>query len=134
MFKRDLSKYKTEEVKIYEKLVVEGEKLFEGDSREITIFHQMLIDRVADAYVTTLSIDMDTKAFSEKRFKAAQEKLQRWLTMTFTEMHSVKREQQKRLAFYRKCVEELTKVVVDESLRRDIFRCLGNIVEEEGSK
>ena len=130
MFKRDLSKYGTEETRIYKKLVEEGEKLFEGDSRKITIFHQMLIDRVADAYVTTLSIDTDAKSFSEKKFKAAQEKLQRWLTMTFAEMHSVKQEQAKRQAFYRKCVEELTKVIVDESLRRDVFRCLNNIVEE----
>jgi hypothetical protein len=130
MFERDLSKYQPEETRIYQKLIAEGEKLFEGDSREITIFHQMLIDRVADAYVTTLSLDMDAKSFSEKKFKAAQDKLQRWLTMTFTEMHSAKREQAKRQAFYKNCVEELTKVVVDESLRRDIFRCLKSIVEE----
>ena len=134
MFTRDLSKYKPEEVGIYKKLIAEGEKLFEGDSKEITIFHQMLIDRVADAYVTTLSIDMDTKSFSEKKFKAAQDKLQRWLTMTFAEMHSAKREQAKRRMFYKKCVEELTRVVVDESLRRDIFRCLNTIVEEERDK
>lgn len=130
MFKRDLTKYEPEEARIYHKLVEEGEKLFEGDTEEITIFHQMLIDRVADAYVTTLSIDMDTKNFSEKKFKAAQDKLQRWLTMTFAEMHSAKREQAKRQAFYKKCVEELTAIVVDESLRRDIFRCLKSIVEE----
>jgi len=130
MFERDLSKYQPEETRIYQKLIAEGEKLFEGDSREITIFHQMLIDRVADAYVTTLGMDMDAKSFSEKKFRAAQDKLQRWLTMTFTEMHSAKREQAKRQAFYKKCVEELTKVVVDESLRRDIFRCLKSIVEE----
>ena len=130
MFKRDLSKYQSEEARIYHKLIEEGEKLFEGDSREITIFHQMLIDRVADAYVTTLSLDLDTKNFSEKKFKAAQDKLQRWLTMTFAEMHSAKREQAKRQAFYQKCVEELTRIIVDESMRRDIFRCLKGIVEE----
>jgi len=134
MFKRSLSKYQPEEVRIYKNLVEEGEKLFEGDSKEITIFHQMLIDRVADAYVTTLSLDMDAKSFSEKKFKAAQDKLQRWLTMTFAEMHSAKREQAKRQAFYKKCVEELTRVVVDESLRRDVFRCLKSIVEEERDK
>jgi len=134
MFERDLSKYQGEEVGIYRKLIAEGEKLFEGDSREITIFHQMLIDRVADAYVTTLGMGMDTKSFSEKKFKAAQDKLQRWLTMIFAEMHSAKREQAKRQAFYKKCVEEITRVIVDESLRRDVFRCLKNIVEEEGDK
>jgi hypothetical protein len=130
MFKRDLSKYGEEENRIYQKLVEEGEKLFEGDTKKITIFHQMLIDRVADAYVATLSLNVDAKSFSEKKFKAAQDKLQRWLAMSFAEMHSAKREQAKRQAFYKKCVEELNKVIVDESLRRDVFRCLKNIVDE----
>lgn len=130
MFKRDLSKYQEKDRRVYDNLVKEGEELFKGDSKNPSIFHQMLIDRVADAYVTSLNVDMDTKNFSEKKFKASQEKLQRWLTMTFGELHSVRKEIEKRQAFFQSCVEELTKVIVDESMRRDVFRCLKRIVEE----
>jgi len=130
MFRRDLSKYQDEDKRVYNKLVEEGETLFKGDSKEPSIFHQMLIDRVADAYVTSLNVDMDTKNFSEKKFKAAQEKLQRWLTMIFGELHSVTKEFEKRQVFFQNCVEALNKVLVDESLRRDVFRCLKKVVDE----
>ena len=132
MLERDLNtSYESEEQRrLYQELMDEGLSLFRSKSDKITIFHHVLVDRVADAYVYCLRVDTET--FNEKRYKAAQDKLQRWLTLTFQELNSAEKASQARREFFKACVEELTKLISDVGLRREVFACLKRIVEEGG--
>lgn len=128
MFERSLEGYSAEQRTLYQSLIHEGEELFKGKSSQVTIFHQVLLDRVADAYVNCLRVDSET--FSEKKYKAAQDKLQRWLTMVFQEVDSVAQATKERHEFYKECVARLKKVVANEAILRDILMCLQAIVKE----
>jgi len=130
MFERNLEGYTTEQRNLYQELIREGEELFKGKSSQVTIFHQVLLDRVADAYVNCLRVESTSETFSEKKYKAAQDKLQRWLTMVFQEIDSVAQAAKERREFYQACVLRLKKTVANEALLRDVLVCLQSIVKE----
>lgn len=121
-----------EERQLYTSLMEEGRKLFSKKTDRVTIFHQVLIDRVADAYISCLRTDVDGASFNEKRYKAAQEKLQRWLSLTFQELNSAERITKAKQEFYEACVSKLTSVVSDIGLRKEVFACLKKLVDEGG--
>jgi len=124
MIERDLSKYSTEERKIYTDILEQSRKEFEHKIGDITIFHWMLLDRIADAYIGTLK-----DGATEKKLKAAQDQLVKWTDTAFKELHSSKLEQEARRAFYVEVVKVLEAEIYDVDLRKVVLLKLKEIVE-----
>jgi len=125
MVKRDLSFYSVEGRQTYNEVLAEFTKEFEKKVGELSIFHWVLLDRVADAYVGTLSIK------EEKKLKVAQDQLQKWIDLVFKELHSSKMEVESKRIFYEKVVGVLKEVIYDLDLRRKVLSKLKEIVEGE---
>lgn len=130
MLKRDLSKLSPTQRKLYADLIQQATQLFEGKQGKLTVFHEIIIDRVVDAYISVLRTeDVDAKLFSEKKYKVSQEKLQKWLTMIFAELHSVEKEMKVRQQFFQRCIEILDNLVPDDHLKKEILVQMKYVVE-----
>jgi hypothetical protein len=130
MVERDLVKaYPEEEHRaLFTSLNKEAQKQFQDTVGIFTVFHGILCDRVADAYVGLLSVGTESRAGVKE--KILQEKLQKWLGMVFQELHSLEVEMLSRQNFYKQIVETLKLVVPDEELRKKIFSALADVMRK----
>jgi hypothetical protein len=103
---------------------------FQALGKELTVFHQILIDKVADAYVATLRIGDDTGITDSKKVKATAAELQKWLGMALQEERNAESATQAKRAFYEKVIGIVEDKVPDDTQRRDILKGIRDIVEE----
>jgi len=115
---------------VYSQIVSDAESAFRDKTgQEPTIFHRILIDKVADAYVCSLMAS-DSDATDVRRIKTLAAELQKWLSMAIAESKSAQAEQQARQNFYRRIVDVLEDAIPDASLRRDVLKEVRTVVEE----
>lgn len=130
MFDRDLEQQYKVHATIYEQIVVDAESAFrEKTGQPPTIFHRILIDKVADSYVLGIMLADDPQSDSRK-YKTIAAELQKWLGMSMAELKAVQAEQQARQNFYRRIVDVIEDAIPDASLRRDVLRQIRKVVEE----
>lgn len=130
MFERDLEQRYGEHASVYEQIVTEAESSFKlRTGKDPTIFHKILIDKVADAYVCSLMLETDDQA-DKRKIKAYASELQKWLTLSMNEMKSVQAELEARQAFYRRVVDAITEKIPDVGHRKAVLLAIRSIVEE----
>jgi len=129
MFGKYDARYSIEGLAIYEEVIKQAKSEFEAKVGSLTVFHKMLIDRVADAYVK-VAAENEIKAFSDN--KTGQEVLQKWLNMALSELHSATSELGARRIFFDRTVDILDKHVLDEMLRKSILTEMRDAVKEGG--
>lgn len=131
MFGRDLEQLYKGHASIYIEIVEEAESSYrEKTGQDPTIFHRILIDKVADAYVCSLLAADGDGTSDVRKLKNIANELQKWLSMAIGESKSAQAEQQARQNFYRRVVDVIDEVIPDASLRRDVLKEIRKVVEE----
>lgn len=113
----------------YKSVVEDAEKEFQSKVGTLTVFHKILIDRVADAYVAVLKVG-DMSAIGGDSKDSTSELLTKWLRAALAELHTAALEKQSRLLFYERVVEIAEKSIVDIHSRKELLTSLRNLVEE----
>lgn len=113
----------------YTSVVEDAEKEFQSKVGTLTIFHKILIDRVADSYVAVRRA-ADKSAVGVDSKEAASELLTKWLRAALSELHTAAMEKQNKLLFYEKVVEIAEKSVADIHSRKELLTNLRDLVEE----
>jgi hypothetical protein len=132
MFCRDIEKCYKEYASTYETIVKEAETSFkEKAGRDLTVFHKILIDKIADAYVCGLIVASEPQG--DKRIKASAVELQKWLGMAMGEVKSAQAELQARQTFYRQVIDVVDDLIADTSLKKEVLKGI-RVVVEEGEK
>lgn len=133
MFCRDIEKCYKDLASVYESIVEEAESSFkEKTGKELTVFHKILIDKIADAYVCGLIIGSDPQGESRK-IKASAAELQKWLGMAMGEVKSAQADLQAKNIFYRRVIDVVDDVIADASLKKEVLKGI-RVVVEEGEK
>lgn len=131
MFNRNICEvYGEEFVSVYESVVKESEESFKKLGKELTIFHKILIDKVADAYVASLRVFNDESVKDPKKVKAAAAELQKWLSMALQEERNAELAVQAKERFYERVIGILEDKIPDETQRRDVLRGIRAVAEE----
>ena len=130
MFDRKIDDLYKEHASVYKSIVEEAKETFVKHGKHLTIFHQILIDKVANSYIATLQADETTVAGDVKKIKTVAAELQKWLGMALVEERNAEAAVQARRAFYEKVVDVINDFVLDNELRKSIFKSLRTIVEE----
>ena len=124
MFGNLSERYSSTQLPIYEDVSKQAQSEFKTKIGVLTVFHRILIDRVADAYTRLVcleSIDHDPRK---------QENLQKWLNIALTELHSAEMELQARRGFFEKLVDILDENIADDHLRKTILLAVKAVVQE----
>lgn len=129
MFNRAIEEEYKEYASVYSSIVDEAEATFKKHGKSLTVFHKILIDRVADGYVANLMVSSNDQA-TDKKVKQTAAELKNWLTIALTEDRNAEAAVQSRRVFYEKVVEVLEDRIPDETQRRDVLKALRNVVEE----
>lgn len=116
---------------VYISVSEEAEEEFKARVGSPTVFHKILIDRVADAYVAVLR-STDAGELGSDAKASSSESLTKWLRVALGELHSAESEGQKRLLFYDKVVDIVEKTVVDIHARKELLTQVRQLVEERG--
>lgn len=115
----------------YKSITQDAEKEFLAKVGTLTVFHKILIDRVADAYVAVLKAGEITQIGGDNKEKAS-ELLTKWLRVSLAELHTAALEKQSRLLFFEKVVDIAEKSVADVYSRKELLTKLRDLVEERG--
>ena len=126
MIERDLSVYGKDGASLYRKLYDEAKKQFADVSDNVTVFHEILIDRVTDEYIKSLNL----KEASIHASKDNQEKLQKWLSMVFSELSSMASVHKAKKIFVNQVLESVKSVVTDKSILKGIHGSLKGIMNK----
>ena len=128
MLGRNLDAY-GEYKSVYVSVSTEAEEEFKSKVGSLTVFHKILIDRVADSYVSVLKASEAGELGADSK-ASASESLTRWLKVALGELHSSSVEGQRMLLFYDKVVEIVEKTVVDIHGRKELLIQVRKLVEE----
>ena len=124
MIERDLKTvYGEEGMRLYEILYKEAVEQFAESSESVTVFHDMLIDRAIDTYLQSLNLKEASIILS----KDLQEKLQKWLSMIFSELGSMASVQKAKRTFYNQMLEAVKSVVTDKAILKGIHGALTGV-------
>ena len=113
----------------YLKVVKEGIDVFGGKGK-VSIFHKVLIDRVANSYIEVQRCEGGDGG--SKKLENARRQLQNWLKLVFSEINSTSRVEQVQRDFIQKCIEIIDDNISDDRLKKTIFRQLKSVLEEGG--
>lgn len=130
MLGRNLDSY-GEHKKTYLKVTEEAHKEFEAKVGSPTVFHKILVDRVADAYIAVLRATEMGEVSAEAKNNASAE-LTRWLKVSLGELHTASTESQRMLLFYDKVTEIVGKTIADVHAKKELLLQLRTLVEERG--
>jgi hypothetical protein len=128
MLKRNLDVY-GDYKDLFSSLFKESLASLNSKSETNTIFHEMLADRVADSYVEIVQLGESTKK-TETKEKVLREKLQKWLSMVFQEIHSLSAETASRQAFYKQISTVISDVIDDVELRKKLLTNLLDVMRK----
>lgn len=115
----------------YLKVTEEAGKEFEAKVGSPTVFHKILVDRVADAYIAVLRATEMGEVSAEAKNSASGE-LTRWLKVSLAELHTASAESQRMLLFYDKVAEIVNKTIADVHAKKELLIQLRMLVEEGG--
>jgi hypothetical protein len=129
MFKRELAVVYGDHLEIYETMVEEATQTFSAKLGDLSVFHRILIDRVADSYVQLLKCDSPGGSGSQITEKS--DLLKKWLSSALSELHSALTERKARELFYEKMIDIVEELVNPMPLRREILRRMRDVAESE---
>jgi hypothetical protein len=129
MFGNIDARYSAEGLVVYNDVVKEAEEEFKKKVGTLTVFHKLLIDRVADAYVKLACPDSSVIGLDNK---SQQDVLQKWLNTALSELHSAVSEISARQLFFERIVDILDAHVRDEQVRKTILVEMREAVKEGG--
>lgn len=121
-------RYSGVQLATYNEVFESASKEFQSKVGTLTVFHKILMDRVADAYTKLVCTDITDH--DPRR----QENLQKWLNVALSELHSAEMELQARRGFYEKVVDILDDSISDDQLRKTILLAIKVIVQERDVK
>lgn len=130
MIERSLTEYGGKE-ELYKLVYKKAEEDFRNKIEILTTFHEILIDRVVDAYVSSIVVTEDVNV---KKSKEVQDKLQKWLSLSFSELHSSSSEAFRQRRFYTQVAEIIKNRVTDEAQRRAIFSDIVDVIKKDKVK
>ena len=129
MLGRNLQAVYKECLSLYREVFNSSEKMFRDKIGTLSVFHKILIDRVADAYVRVAKIGDSDFSGATKDSVAASENLKKWIGVALSELHSTALETQSRARFYEQVVEVVEQFVLDVSVRKELLKNLRGLIE-----
>jgi len=131
MLERDLDAAYGDFVPTYKRVVKDAEASLKEKVGTLTVFHKIIIDRVADAYVSGLrSQSPSTTGENLKKLRTTAAELQRWLKIAMEETKAAQSLEHGKRAFYDKVIDVLEDTIGDDGLRREVLRGIKRVVEE----
>ena len=131
MLERDLETAYGDYVATYRKVVAEATSSFEEKVGNLTVFHRIIIDRVADAYVSGLKAQSPSQLGENlKKLRTVAAELQRWLKIATDETRVAQSLEQAKRNFYDKVVDMFEDTIGDDGLRREVLRGVKRCMEE----
>lgn len=131
MLERDLELAYGDYVATYQQVVCEATASFEEKVGVLTVFHKIIIDRVADAYVSGLKAQSPSQTGENlKKLRTVAAELQRWLRIATDETRVAQSLEQAKRKFYDKVADVLEDTIGDDGLRREVLRGIKRCMEE----